>query len=43
MTQNNLPAYLQQYQVPDLGATLGANLGAAMPPPLTNDTCGTHC
>jgi hypothetical protein len=32
LTQNQLPAYLQQYQVPDLGATLGANLGSAMPP-----------
>jgi hypothetical protein len=29
---NQLPAHLQQYQVPDLGATLSANLGAAMPP-----------
>ena len=34
MTQN-LPAYLQQYQVPDLGATLIANLGSAMPPHVT--------
>ncbi len=32
MTQNNLPAYLQQYQVPDLGSTMLGNLGAAMPP-----------
>ena len=32
MTQNQLPAHLQQYQVPDLGSTLSANLGAAMPP-----------
>jgi hypothetical protein len=32
LTQNNLPAYLQQYQVPDLGSTMLGNLGAAMPP-----------
>ena len=32
MTQQNLPAYLQQYQAPDIGAALSANLGAAMPP-----------
>ena len=32
MTQQNLPAYLQQYQAPDVGATLSANLGSAMPP-----------
>ena len=31
MTQN-LPAYLQTYQAPDIGATLSANLGSAMPP-----------
>ena len=30
MTQ--LPAYLQQYQAPDIGAALSANLGSAMPP-----------
>ena len=28
----NLPAHLQQYQVPDLASTLSANLGSAMPP-----------
>lgn len=28
----NLPAYLQQYQAPDIGAALSANLGSAMPP-----------
>src|ERR1700743_385475 len=31
MTQN-LPAYLQQYQAPDIAASLSANLGSAMPP-----------
>jgi hypothetical protein len=31
MTQN-LPAYLQQYEAPDVGAALSANLGSAMPP-----------
>lgn len=31
MTQQ-LPAHLQQYQVPDIGATLAQNLGSAMPP-----------
>ncbi len=30
MTQ--LPAYLQQYQAPDIAASLSANLGSAMPP-----------
>ena len=29
---NQLPAYLQNYQAPDVGATLSANLGSAMPP-----------
>lgn len=28
----SLPAYLQQYQAPDVGAALSANLGSAMPP-----------
>lgn len=32
MTQQNLPSYLQQYQAPDVGAALSANLGSAMPP-----------
>jgi hypothetical protein len=27
-----LPSYLQQYQAPDVGAALSANLGSAMPP-----------
>ncbi len=31
MTQQ-LPAYLQQYAVPDVAVTLSANLGSAMPP-----------
>jgi len=29
---NQLPAYLQGYQAPDVGAALSANLGSAMPP-----------
>jgi hypothetical protein len=29
---NQLPAHLQQYQTPDIGATAIANLGTAMPP-----------
>jgi len=29
---NQLPAYLQQYSAPDIGAALSANLGSAMPP-----------
>jgi hypothetical protein len=32
MTQNQLPAYLQQYQAPDIASSLSANLGSAMPP-----------
>lgn len=32
MTQSQLPAYLQNYQAPDIGSTLSANLGSAMPP-----------
>jgi hypothetical protein len=32
LSQQNLPAYLQQYQAPDVGAALSANLGSAMPP-----------
>lgn len=28
----NLPSYLQNYQAPDIGAALSANLGSAMPP-----------
>jgi hypothetical protein len=32
LTQNQLPSYLQQYQAPDIGAALSANLGSAMPP-----------
>ena len=28
----NLPAYLQQYTAPDIGAALSASLGSAMPP-----------
>jgi hypothetical protein len=32
MTQSGLPAYLQHYEAPDVGAALSANLGSAMPP-----------
>jgi hypothetical protein len=32
MPQAQLPQHLQQYQVPDIGSTLSANLGSAMPP-----------
>jgi hypothetical protein len=34
MTQP-LPAHLQNYQTPDIGGTLAANLGSAMPPHVT--------
>lgn len=32
MTQSQLPAHLQKYQAPDVGAALSQNLGSAMPP-----------
>jgi hypothetical protein len=32
LTQNQLPAHLQQYQTPDIGTTALANLGSTMPP-----------